>query len=124
MASRRQQGDFHARYAFKKCASLKPIRDPQPVHASELAFVVGHESESKSKRVAGYLKRAISQFGCSDDARANVAFAHCSDVARAIALWISNEIRDDIRIKKEAHVRSQPAGEACLGLAETSLLKV
>ena len=46
-----------------------------------------------------FLDRPVPEFGCDDDARANVGIAHQSHPLRRSTLRISNEIRNDVRIE-------------------------
>src|SRR5687768_1100763 len=45
---------------------------------------------------------SIAQLGCHDDAGADVIFADLGDALRSLALWISDQVREDVRVQQVA----------------------
>jgi hypothetical protein len=53
---------------------------------------------------------SITQFGSDDDAGTNFGFSDLADVLRDSALWVANEIRNDICVEQVAHQMSTGSG--------------
>ena len=70
----------------------------QHVHFSEQIF------DSLEQPFRATLCTSVPQFSGHDDAGANVLFTSCGDPFGCFTLWISNEIRNDVRIE---HVKCQ-----------------